>query len=292
MIIVRLTGGLGNQMFQYAFGKSLAEQLKQQIKLDILGYKNDLLRTYDLPHFSIKADIASKHELKWLRNEYKFLDLLFWTLLKFGVRKIGRFTIIKEIEPFVRQIDDLSNKENIYLIGDWQNENYFKKIKEIIIKDFSFKTEIKGQNLEIANQIAMTNSVSIHIRRGDYILNKETNKIHGICSVDYYMNAIEIIETKIKQPTFFIFSDDTAWVKENFKIKNAVYVTHNSGLSAPQDMRLMMLCHHNIIANSSFSWWAAWLNTNPNKIVIAPQKWFVSNLFNTSELIPKDWIRI
>lgn len=150
---------------------------------------------------------------------------------------------------------------------------------------------LSGENKIISDEIRKTNSVSLHIRRGDYITSKITNKFHGTCCLGYYKKAMKLINKKVKNPKYFVFSDDIYWVKKNLEIKNAFYVDDNVGDKSYIDMQLMSMCKHNIIANSSFSWWAAWLNNNPNKIVIAPKKWFNDPGMDTTDLISEEWIR-
>ena len=136
-------------------------------------------------------------------------------------------------------------------------------------------------------------SVCIHIRRGDYVEDIITNQFHGVCNLDYYYRSIEYIASKIKNPYFFVFSDDPLWVKQNLILKYPCdYIDQNFGKKDYEDMRVISKCKHNIIANSSFSWWGAWLNINPNKIVIAPKNWFKSKAINTKDLIPESWFKI
>ena len=133
----------------------------------------------------------------------------------------------------------------------------------------------------------------MHIRRGDYVSNPTTNKLHGTCSLEYYHNAVDIIAAKVSNPHFFIFSDDHEWARNNFKIDYPLtFVAHNNAGKNYEDMRLMSLCKHHIIANSSFSWWGAWLGSNPKKIVCAPRGWFKDKSLNTNDIIPSDWSRI
>jgi hypothetical protein len=179
-----------------------------------------------------------------------------------------------------------------YLMGYWQSEKYFSAISEQIREDFSFRLAINNQNTQLAFKISQHNAVSLHIRRGDYANNPTVTATHGLCPISYYHNAIEYIAHRVKQPYFFIFSDDIVWAKENLKMDlHSTYIDHNQGAESYNDMRLMSLCRHHIIANSSFSWWGAWLNPNIDKIAIAPKQWFVKDV-NTQDLIPKDWVRL
>jgi hypothetical protein len=181
-----------------------------------------------------------------------------------------------------------------YLMGYWQSEKYFINADETIRKDFNFKLPMGANNVNLMKEINEVNAISLHVRRGDYANNVQTTATHGLCSIEYYHAAILHMANQIDAPNFFIFSDDIAWVKENLKIDFPhTFVNHNFGLESYNDMRLMSLCKHNIIANSTFSWWGAWLNSNKKKIVIAPKRWFANEtIINTQDLIPYDWVRL
>lgn len=187
---------------------------------------------------------------------------------------------------------------NAYLIGFWQSERYFFKYREILKNDFSFKEELEGQNNELARQIEITNSVCIHFRRQHgFSKTGETDmngiNLHGLSSMEYYHRAISLIIEKIKQPHFFVFSDQPEFAKENLKLNCPItFVTNNDDEHCQNDMRLMSLCKHNIIANSSFSWWGAWLNQYPDKIVIAPKQWFATDIVNYEDIVPESWMKL
>jgi hypothetical protein len=177
-----------------------------------------------------------------------------------------------------------------YLRGYWQSEKYFHEAAVVIRTDFTFKNPLIKENAELAEQICRVNAVSLHVRRGDYVKNPKTAATHGVCSPDYYQAAIRHIATQVVQPFFFIFSDDIRWVKSHLEMNFPCrYVDHNQGAQSYNDMHLMSLCRHHIIANSSFSWWGAWLGGHKNKIVVAPQRWFVNNN-NVRDLFPNGWV--
>jgi hypothetical protein len=186
----------------------------------------------------------------------------------------------------------LNLPDNSYLSGLWQTEKYFKDCEEIIRTEFTFKQPLNKKNSELSETIRRKNSVSIHIRRGDYIYNSEEYKIHGLCSIDYYKKAVECIANKAGELTLFIFSDDIEWVKNNLKFDFPIIFVDNNVDDIHEDLRLMSLCKHNIIANSTFSWWGAWLNNNKEKIVIAPKKWFNEFEADTKDIYPDSWMRI
>jgi len=278
MIIVKLMGGLGNQMFQYAAGKSLAIRLGTNLKLDISGYKRDTLRNYSLDCFVLKADFATDKEI-----------------LKYNKNMIGfpfffKYNTLKEFPApnFVPQFFTIQG--NVFLDGYWQSETYFKNIRKILLADFEFSSHMYYSYSE---KIRNNNSVSLHIRRGDYISNEATNKFHGTCDLNYYTKAVNYINSLVKNPYYYIFSDDLDWCKKNInKIFNGQLVSFIKNSEDSVDLQLMMQCKNSIIANSSFSWWGAWLNSNPKNITIAPQKWFQSTDLNQSHILPENWIKL
>ncbi|PQJ73964.1 alpha-1,2-fucosyltransferase [Polaribacter gangjinensis] len=265
MIVVRILGGLGNQLFQYAYAKSLASK-GYQVKIDISSFKNYKLHGgYQLHEFKIDLPEASKWES---------------FIAKYG------FRIPMKEKSLLFQKRFLKPKKNAYIKGYFQTEKYFKDIRGILLKQIIVKKQLSSSTIKYLEKITIKkNTCAIHIRRGDYILDEKANKVHGVCGLNYYKEAIKLMREKCGEISFFVFSDDISWVKKNLKIKNAVYIDHN--VIPHEDMHLMSLCNHNITANSSFSWWAAWLNQHKNKIVIAPKNWFVSK---ENEVACKDWI--
>lgn len=282
MIVVRLRGGLGNQMFQYAIGKNLALQNNTILKFDVSELEQDKLRHYELDIFNISGSIATRFTMMFVCIFNK----------RIMSKILGKYYLCIKQQDLYFNEKMLLKKGNIYLDGYWQSENYFKEIRNIIINDFMIKNKPDKRNKLMIEKIKNSNSVCIHIRRGDYISNAKTNKFHGHCSLKYYYNAIEIIIKKVKNPTFYIFSDDSQWTKENLKLKYpTIYVNINSPKKGYEDLRLMSNCKYFIIANSSFSWWGAWLSNTPNKIVCAPKRWFKST-YDEGDIIPKSWIRV
>lgn len=291
MIVSNIIGGLGNQMFQYAAGRALALKIGVDFKVDLRdfdGYK--LHQGFELDRlFSCTVKVASNKDLN---------NVLGWQssqILQRFLRRLELKTLRKDsfiVEPhfnYWRGINQLN--DNKYLYGYWQSEKYFIEYAENIREDFAFKLPFSPQNAEIAEQITQVNAVSLHVRRGDYVTNKKNSYI-GICSLDYYKKAINHINCLVNKPIFFIFSDDIEWVKNNLVLdKSTIFINHNKGVESYNDMRLMSLCKHNIIANSSFSWWGAWLNSKSQKIVIAPKQWFASGK-DDIDLIPSSWLRL
>jgi hypothetical protein len=179
------------------------------------------------------------------------------------------------------------------LDGYWQSERYFADVSDRLRSEFTFKASAAGRNAEIAGEIAAVNAVSLHVRRGDYATNPAMTAMHGICPIDYYDRAVEFVIERVADPVFFLFSDDPDWVREHLKIDWAVVVVeHNDSDTGHEDLRLMGLCRHHVIANSTFSWWGAWLNPSPEKIVVAPKRWFAEDSIDTSDLLPADWVTL
>lgn len=265
MIIVRLIGGLGNQCFQYAVGRHLSEIHHAELKIDISEFETYKLHAYSLNHYNIIENFASSEdmvELKYVREKYLHFD------------------------PEILHLPD-----GIYLQGYWPTEKYFTGIADIIHRELTVKLQQSGRDKEIADQITSCNSVSIHIRRADYLPNTYAEQLLEPCSMEYYSCSLEHIVGCVEKPHFFVFSDDKAWARGNFKLPYPItFVDHNGPDKNYEDMRLMSLCKHNIIANSSFSWWGAWLNDNPDKIVFAPNRWFTEKAWNSSrDMIPDSW---
>jgi hypothetical protein len=293
VVISHLIGGLGNQMFQYAYGRSISALSGSVFLIDIDDLENryNLHNGYELNRvFNVDVGIATQLDL---------YSVLGWQAIK-GVKRIlshQKAKIIRKdsfvVEPKYGYLSNVKDvHKNCYLVGYWQSEKYFDATKKLIKSEFSFKNDITRENAAIKCAIDNCNSVSLHVRRGDYISNKKTNAVHGVCSIEYYQSAINYIDKNVLSPIYFIFSDDIEWVAKNIKIHSrVVYVDHNKCQNSFYDMQLMSFCKHNIIANSSFSWWGAWLNDNNNKIVLAPKKWYSDNDVH-SDLLPESWIRL
>ncbi len=266
MIKISISGGLGNQMFQYAFGR--AKALKNDADLALIpSYKakNTAPRGFLLNNFNIKADIRNSTSIK---------------------EKI--FKIAEPHPPFSKEIYE---KPKGYFVGNWQSEKYFKDYEDKIRADFTLKNRLSSEAEKIKDLIEKSYSVSLHVRRGDYASDQRVNEKHGLATIEYYSKAIYYIKEKVSQPTLFVFSDDIKWARENLPLTESAVFVSNENISECEDLVLMSLCKNNIIANSTFSWWGAWLNKNQNKIVIAPRLWF-GRESDTSYLIPQEWLRM
>lgn len=286
MVIVKVMAGLGNQMFEYALYRALLEK-GRDAKIDLSFFDTFSAHYgYELKKvFNIKEIVASKEEAAKLAGiRHDFLSRAF---RKFVYRKKTHY--IQNMEEGFGFLPEVFEMDNVYLQGYWQSEKYFKDIEDIIRKEFTFKNEMRAENVDFLNKVQNLNTVSIHVRRGDYV---QSPNLGGICTLEYYENAVDYIKKRIENPYFCVFSDDIPWCKNNMKLENCVYIDWNRGFDSYQDMQLMSLCKHNIIANSSFSWWGAWLNNHASKIVIAPEQWFQNKRMNIKDLIPETWIRV
>jgi hypothetical protein len=297
MICIRLNGGLGNQMFQYSCGRALALANNTDLVFDIsqLADRKSVIgttcRSFELNIFNIDARIANTDEISRIK------PILFRIINVFSVR-----TRLKGIQTkryfiengFLYNSAIVKVTGNCYLSGYWQSQKYFLEIESTIRRDFEFSQVLEGMNSDTYRKIKQNNSISIHIRRSDFVNNK-FHDIHGTCSINYYYDAIKHIVSIVRDPVFFIFSDDIEWARTNLTLQYPYELVHgNTGKNSFIDMYLMSVCKHNIIANSSFSWWGAWLNKNPEKIVIAPRRWFSDEKLNlkTKDLIPESWIQL
>ncbi len=289
MIIVRLKGGLGNQMFQYALGRALSLRYNTRLKLDTFFYnlnlKNVTKRGYDLDVFNISGEIAHKSDIPFLYRLYNnktVVDIISM------FRKIIKIKGQEKGFNFDSSIFNIG--EDTYLDGYWQSPKYFTEYEDVIRKDFTPKN-IPTQNIQdLAKEISNTNALCIHVRRGDYV----GNPSHEVITKDYYDKCIEEISKTKTIGKIYVFSDDVDWCKNNLSFSFPTMFVENeySGVKGEGHMFLMSKCKNFIIANSSFSWWAAWLSNDKEKIVICPKQWFGDASIDTSDLIPKEWIRI
>jgi hypothetical protein len=293
MIIVKLLGGIGNQMFEYAFGRYLALKNETALKLDArnLGTSGSgTIRQYALDVFNIKAELAANAEIKKVKNEppSRFLKELKRALKKNGI--LQKKNYLKEADYKFSDLTALG--DNVYLEGFFHDEKYFSLAADSIRKEFTLKPELAAFDQALLEKIKNCAAVSIHIRRGDYALDPETQKIHGLLPLNYYQEAIALINKKVEAPIYFVFSDDADWCRSNLQMPaETIFVSGHKGY---EDIILMSQCQHHIIANSSFSWWGAWLNKNPKKIVIAPNQWFADIQLNeqAKDFLPDAWIKI
>lgn len=288
---VWIAGGLGNQMFQYALYR----------KLNAIGNQTLCnIKFFDAPlygkHFELE-EVFDNVNLKF--DDEDFFNERKKSYKKNYTTKESRTKNYEELETNVFFLEKGHSEydsrvyqlKNSAIMGYWQTEKYFRDISDIIRKDFAFK---KGENKlhELIQQIRTCNSVSVHFRRGDYLLPENNKMFGGICTDRYYEDAISYMQKKMNDIKWVFISDDIEWVRSNYKFDDAVYITENmfDEYKNWYDMCIISNCKHNIIANSSFSWWGAWLNNNSNKIVVAPSKWL--NGEDTPDVWCDGWIRI
>jgi len=280
-------------MFQYAAGLALALDHGQTLKLDIGGYIDyHLHHGFELQNvFNCTADIATVHDVRVLIG-WQSLPLVMRLLSQPCMNILRSSALI--VEPHFNYWSGIGSVPgNCYLYGYWQSHKYFDKHTSELRKEFTFQPPLNDKNQEIASQILTSHAVSLHVRRCDYQTNPKNIHLYHVCTLDYYRSAIDYISNSIDRPVFIVFSDDMDWVKENLHIDGPTqYIDHNRGSDSFNDMRLMSLCQHHIIANSTFSWWGAWLNADPDKTVVAPRQWFKNCRMNSIDLIPNNWILI
>lgn len=290
MIITRITGGIGNQMFQYATAKSIAKRSNSELNLDLSFYLGQSLRQYELNRFFIKGGIATSAECARLRGNE---GLVYKVKKKLGFKIQRPKSYIFESELYATKFQKriFDNAGSMYLDGYWQNEKYFINIRDEILQDFTLRGGISRDARKYLESIRACSSVSLHVRRGDYVQNPHANNMHGVCSIEYYKKAVRHIREKIGNPVFYVFSDDIDWCKENLDFLDCkIFI--NKSLDGLESLYLMQACDNNIIANSSFSWWGAWLNTKRSKCVVAPKTWFSNDKRNKCSLACEDWIII
>ena len=295
LIVVRISGGLGNQLFQYACARSLAKENKAGIVLDISGYQDYRLHKYCLDKYriSICGCIRSRLVSAILRK------LLVWM-----EATISRNSIFKDL---VVTIDDerdsrlfgcFSRTRIISLDGYFQSSVFFESAREVLIKELGKPKTLEQETRKIAKDISESNAVSVHIRRGDYLSDSNANAIHGVCTYGYYRRAYRIIKERDPSISVFIFSDDIEWCKDN--VQDVLsdhagcirFIEHTDSNTNHDDLYLMSLCKHNILANSTFSWWGAWLGNKVSRIVVAPNEWFAAAEKKDEHPGLKEWLRV
>lgn len=270
MKIVLIQGGLGNQMFQYAFYRALQVQFpNEEIKVDLSFYKKHHCHNgYELEKiFNLKPSIAKESEIVRCKQSKTYIE--------------------QEIKYYLEVFDF---EGDVYFNGYWQSEKYFFDIKEQIKKDFSFPMLTEAADKKLSLQIQESNAVSVHIRRGDYV----NNPYHEVCNIQYYEHAIKEIKKKVKIPIFFILSNDIAWCKEHFKDDNIVFIERKKQADAYRDMQMISLCKHHIIVNSSFSWWGSYLSNHIDGLKIAPKQWFAIGTFSyyINDILPNGFTKL
>ncbi len=293
MIISRVIGGLGNQMFQYAAGRALALAHGLQLRLDVTGFDGyGLHHGFELQRiFHCKAVLASAAETRAILGWRAASSLRRVLALPSLAALRGSVFVVEPHFHYWPGIRDLP--DTAYLQGYWQSEKYFADAAAILRLDFAFRQPLSEANTAWTERIDRCTAVSMHVRRGDYVSDPRTRAVLGPCSLEYYRSAVRCIAERVETPEFFVFSDDIAWAKGNLDIDFPChFIDDNRGAESYNDMRLMSLCHHHILANSSFSWWGAWLNPRTNKVVVAPAQWFIGGKRRVDDLFPQGWVTL
>lgn len=275
-------------MFCYAAARSFELVTGKVVRYDYESPYRYVQGYFSLGCFMAEIPFANQFEL-WKRKPKVKVERVLYEWLGWNTKKY----LVNERKEFSYDPDMYSIEDGAYVTGFWQAEQYASRIEEVIRKDFRFKVPPAGANAGVLDRIRSVNAVSIHVRRADYVSVAATNSLHGVCSLDYYHSAIHHMNSNLKDPFYFVFSDDLKWCQENLLLGNRAYfVDGNSGKNDFEDLRLMSNCQHHIIANSSFSWWGAWLNPSRAKIVVAPKRWMTDPAIDTSDLIPNSWYRM
>jgi len=290
MIISRITSGLGNQLFQYATGRHLALKNKAALYLDLsyylYEYSDDTVRPFKLDHFKVPYRLLQKSPMEYVSKATKLLP-------NRSLPPVVRFLKEKQFH-FDQSILD-ARAGCIILEGFWQSEAYFRDDAQTIRQELTLADVPSPEFLHYQQQIGNTPvPVSIHIRRGDYVNHPEFSKTFGFVGLDYYKQALQQLNNHHENTQLYVFSDDHAWVHENLPLPdNTVFVQNTGPNGDVADLVLMSQCRHHIIANSSFSWWGAWLNPHADKLVITPRKWYKQQpTWNTKDLLPSTWMAL
>lgn len=290
MIVSQLYGGLGNQLFQYAMGRALAARRQTTLALDTSKFETYTLRSYRLQHFAITARPLTARERRALHIPSERTGV---------VRRLISRVVRTPFMPVVRERSFrfdacvLQAPAHCYLEGYWQSPKYFASIESVIRREFRLCEPLTDSDAAMKSRMARQASVSVHVRRGDYISNRTTALYHGTCSPAYYLSAEDRLRRLLGELTLFVFSDDPAWCEANLRFKSRTFIVRQDGPDRDYvDLELMSSCQHHIIANSTFGWWGAWLCPNPAKIVITPKNWFQDSNISAEDLVPENWLRL
>lgn len=290
-VITRLNGGLGNQLFQYAAGLSLAARLNADLLVHMKRHRGEINRPDSLLKVfpGLKLKKASFSEItKALGYKYiKFFSYFTGNKSSYNLKHYYN-------EPYYHFSNEINLiDDSVYINGHFQSEKYFCENKKLIKNLFIFEKKIEDRHRDISEYFKKNNCISVHIRRGDYLSNPVTNKYHGVLGHEYYQRAIKYILGKVRDPKFIFFSDDAEYIEKVYgKLQDPVFKRFIYQRSTADDLFLMSKCKHHIIANSTFSWWGAWLSDFPEKVVVAPKVWFAQSHNDTKDLMPESWVRL
>jgi hypothetical protein len=287
-LVVNLLGGLGNQLFQYACGWALAQEHGREMVLDAGSFDQYKLRPFLLDRLKIKARRASDAELEaW--------GLPAGRLARIRRRLFGTAIASVREPAYTWNPVQLPAGKDVWLNGYWQSERYFAAYKKDLRAQFAVKAAVNGPNARLLKTIraAGAKACAVHVRRGDYVSSALAARTHGTVGPDYYAAAVAKLRTKVKGAKLFVFSDDPAWARANLPFAAQASFVDANGPEAPeQDLRLMAACRHFVLANSSFSWWGAWLGEGPRSLVLAPLRWFKTPKLDPRDLLPARWERV
>lgn len=297
-IVVGLNGGLGNQLFQYAMGRALSLRTSLPLILDLASFDHvkshgggvDTVRDYALEPFGL--GVKTQCIGLPVPKARGFLGRLLRRVFRYVIRQQMGKKVYREsgyaFDPIAYSL-----REPVWLEGYWQSHRYFEDFADVLRDELGQPHNVSDATREMLGKISQTDAICLHVRRGDYVTNKYAAATHGLCELDYYARGLDIVLPGLRNPHCFIFSDDPDWVRSNLKLPVPMTVVDINGPdSAHQDLWLMCACKRFIIANSSLSWWGAWLSRSEKKLVVAPSKWFVDSSKDTSDLIPLDWVRL
>ncbi len=297
MVIVKIFGGLGNQMFQYAFGKALADHYKTELKLDIGGFSATVgdpklgIRVFSLGNFNIKAPIATVEEIAPFKN---FTDKVIKKISLYFDNRPSYYDKKIILEPkanhfcFDENVFRRTRKGDFYCEGFFQSPKYFAAVADDIRQEFTVKHKTDSVNATMLAKISSENSVALHIRHGDNANN--VAKAHGVLSLNYYQKALELLSKQEKDLHIYVFSDDPKWAKENLQTNHpTTFVSHNGDAKNYEDLHLMITCKHHIIGNSTFSWWGAWLGLKSGQRVFAPRNYYLEQDVSGTDFYPPTW---
>lgn len=284
-VVAHIFGGLGNQMFQYACARAIALRNDADIVLDQREFFAGAGQKPGLHHLNVVSTDLPERKLPPRKKQW--IRYLIWRKFKLSPRMVRQRG--NHFNPDIMKVGG-----NVWLHGYWQSEKHFADFEEQIRTELSVKTQPNVENGQLLAEIAGLPAVSLHIRRGDYVDNPQANAAHGICTLEYYRSAALLISERMaEKPIFYVFSDEPEWAKANLDLPFEIRVMdHNDGDHNYEDLRLMTACRHHVIANSTFSWWGAWLNPSLEKIVVAPKQWFADPSLINPDILPPSWITL
>lgn len=292
MIIVKLFGGLGNQMFQYAAARRLALQHGTDVRLDLRWFGTQTTRELALLNLAVRAAPAPADLLlRGFPDEWTGSGRRSRLRARMAARRQGQ-VLLAESRPGVFQPALLTAPDAATLVGYWQSEKYFVDVAQELREEFSSPRPPSPRDASIRAEIEQTGGVSLHVRRGDFAHDASASA-HGLSSPDFYRRAMSLVDDELGSPVYYGFSDDPDWVLENIRHPRLRMVASaDRTAQAHDDLALMAACRGHIVANSTFSWWGAWLGSAPDKLVVAPRQWFADARLSSRDIVPASWRQV